>query len=353
MPGTADPIEAILRQAFQLQRLNNAIARDSTGILRALFDSIVADIARLDPTAPSALRYRRDRVAKLLDRIEALTGEAFIDWTKNVRGDLARLGRAHGLQTRADLVATLGTAGDAVKAVAPTQNMLKAILDTDPFRGETLQGWAAVQEQSTVRRMRRVLQRGMMEERDIGWIVRQVRGGSGVKGIWQATRREAEAVVRTAVTHTATQSALLTYRTNRRVTKQGQYVATLDSRTTDICLSLDGKVFDWDDATAPWPPNHMNCRSSQVPIVDWEGLGLEPPDESERFARTADGKRTQVPGSWNAGKWLREQPAGYQDEILGPRRAKLFRDGKITLDDLVRGDRSVVTLAELERKVAA
>jgi SPP1 gp7 family putative phage head morphogenesis protein len=43
-----------------------------------------------------------------------------------------------------------------------------------------------------------------------------------------------------------------------------QYVAVLDSRTTEICLSLDGKVFRY--GQGPMPPQHINCRSTIVPI---------------------------------------------------------------------------------------
>lgn len=231
MPGHADPIEAVIRQTFTLQRLNNAIARDSSGILRSLFDDIAAEIARIDPTGPAALRYRRMRVAKLIARVEEMTGEAFTEWNRAVRGDLARLGRAHGLQTTADLVATLGVAGAMVNAAAPTQNMVKAIIDTNPFQGETLAGWAKVQKAGTVRRVRQVVQRGMMEERSIDWMTRQIRGGAGVRGVWQTTRREAEAIVRTAVTEIASQAQLFTYQQNPRVVKSVEVVATLDNLT--------------------------------------------------------------------------------------------------------------------------
>lgn len=49
-----------------------------------------------------------------------------------------------------------------------------------------------------------------------------------------------------------------------------QYSAVLDEHTTDICSSLNGSVYAADDPV--WgsitPPNHHNCRSLLVPIVE-------------------------------------------------------------------------------------
>lgn len=47
-----------------------------------------------------------------------------------------------------------------------------------------------------------------------------------------------------------------------------QYSAILDDVTTEICRSLDGKIFLKDDA--PTPPLHFNCRSLLVPITKYE-----------------------------------------------------------------------------------
>lgn len=48
-----------------------------------------------------------------------------------------------------------------------------------------------------------------------------------------------------------------------------EYSAVLDSRTTELCEHLDGKVFGTDSSN--WdvyrPPNHYNCRSLLVPIT--------------------------------------------------------------------------------------
>jgi len=67
-----------------------------------------------------------------------------------------------------------------------------------------------------------------------------------------------------------------------------QYSAVLDSATTDICLSLDGKIFKTNDPAVDRfrPPNHHGCRSILVPITVNEapptmtGLDMDPTNPS-------------------------------------------------------------------------
>ena len=46
------------------------------------------------------------------------------------------------------------------------------------------------------------------------------------------------------------------------------FCATLDRRTSKICQSLDGKIYDFDDEDKKIPPLHPNCRSCLIDIVD-------------------------------------------------------------------------------------
>ena len=55
-----------------------------------------------------------------------------------------------------------------------------------------------------------------------------------------------------------------------------EYVATLDSKTSNICRGLDGKVYKRSEAISGvnFPPTHPHCRSTTVP-ADVETLGDE------------------------------------------------------------------------------
>lgn len=50
-----------------------------------------------------------------------------------------------------------------------------------------------------------------------------------------------------------------------------QYSAIMDDRTSDVCRSLDGKIFEKGEFTTQiTPPLHFNCRSLLVPITKFE-----------------------------------------------------------------------------------
>lgn len=80
-----------------------------------------------------------------------------------------------------------------------------------------------------------------------------------------------------------------------------EIVATLDSHTSDICRSLDGKVFKMSDykpgVTAP--PFHVYCRSTTAPHFK------DNFDAGERAARGADGKTYYVPDDVTYSEWKR------------------------------------------------
>lgn len=83
--------------------------------------------------------------------------------------------------------------------------------------------------------------------------------------------------------------------------EQYEIVATLDSHTSDICRSLDGKHFPMKDfqAGVTAPPFHVCCRSTTVPYFD-EDFG----DIGERAARDEEtGKTYYIPDDMNYEDW--------------------------------------------------
>lgn len=54
---------------------------------------------------------------------------------------------------------------------------------------------------------------------------------------------------------------------------QYEFLAELDSRTSDKCAAMDGKKFYLTEAQVGWnyPPLHPNCRSTVMPVIKDEG----------------------------------------------------------------------------------
>lgn len=343
-----DPTGSVVRNLFLLQRLGNGLGRDARELLRGLFDDIAAEMARIDPTGVGPDTYRRRRLQKLMAEVEALTGETFDAFHKRIRQDLAEIGKQQGQWAVSQLSETIGEIGVTVSSAATGINRMKAILDADPFEGLTLRQWADNQDTRTVQRVRRQIQLGMAENETLDDIVRRVRGRSNGRGgftggVMETTTREAEAIARTGTNFISNRAHLETYRENDDITREYEYTATLDSRTTLICANLDGRRFAYDGDSRKMPPQHFRCRSTITPVVDWDGLGVEPPPEGKRAS--ADGP---VDANTDYESWLRDQPEEVQNEVLGPARAKLFRDREASLRDMVKGDNRIVNVSDLK-----
>jgi len=83
------------------------------------------------------------------------------------------------------------------------------------------------------------------------------------------------------------------------VVDQYEFLATLDSRTTEICREMDGKVFALSEREVGvnYPPLHARCRSTVVPYFDDEI------DVGERIARDENGQTYYVPGDMTYSEW--------------------------------------------------
>lgn len=84
-----------------------------------------------------------------------------------------------------------------------------------------------------------------------------------------------------------------------------EIIATLDSKTSEICRRLDGKVFDMKDfqAGVTAPPFHPYCRTTTAPYFDdWEELGVE----RERVARNDKGDKYFVDGNMSYKEWEKQ-----------------------------------------------
>jgi SPP1 gp7 family putative phage head morphogenesis protein len=97
-----------------------------------------------------------------------------------------------------------------------------------------------------------------------------------------------------------------------------------------------------------------NCRSTTVPVIDYNALGFDPPPPGKRASM--DGP---VPADLSYGQWLAKQDATTKAEVLGKEKVPYFNmlvekyGGKDAIAKLVRDDGSELTLEQLRRRYGA
>ena len=193
--------------------------------------------------------------------------------------------------------------------------------------------------------------KGRLKFGDIGPLsVKQLQQAGGQ--LTNMANSQVQALVRTSINQVANAASQQFYEANQDITEKYRYVATLDSRTSAICRSLDGQVFEY--GKGPLPPQHFNCRSTTVPVIDYEKLDLTPPKEGKRSAQGGN-----VPANESYGTWLSKQPKARKIEALGKSKVAYFDKlsakygPEKAISKFVRDDGSEVTLEQLRRRYGA
>ena len=168
-------------------------------------------------------------------------------------------------------------------------------------------------------------------------------GGNGMK----LANNQVRTIVRTSVNQVQTMASQEVYAANQDVTQRYEYVATLDSKTTALCGSLDGKTFKYGEG--PMPPQHFNCRSTTVPIIDDEDL-------RKRFSDTRPSSVGRVSQDESYPDWLNKNPS-MQSEALGNKKPFFNylvktknKSPREALRQIIRDDGSELSLKDLIKK---
>jgi len=188
--------------------------------------------------------------------------------------------------------------------------------------------------------------------------VRQIAAAGGE--LTKLANYQVQTIVRTSVNQVQNQASQAVYAANSKVAPKYEYVATLDSRTSPICRRLDGQEFAYNKG--PTPPQHFNCRSTTVPVVDFDGLQkkyprLEKPLAGKVVTRPTGEGTGRVPQGTAYGDWLLKQDKRLQVKTLGnegkvnyfKRLAKKEGSGQKAIRKLVREDGSERSLKDLQR----
>ena len=190
--------------------------------------------------------------------------------------------------------------------------------------------------------------------------VRQIAQAGGE--LTKLANHQIQTIVRTSVNQVQNQASQAVYAANSKVAPKYEYVATLDSRTSGICKRLDGQKFEYNKG--PTPPQHFNCRSTTVPVVDYEGLkkrkgfeDLKPPPKGKVVTRPTGEGGGRVPQDTQYGDWLLGADKKTKIKTLGneqkvryfERLAKKEGSGQKAIRKMVREDGSERSLKDLQK----
>lgn len=325
-------LERLLRHQVLIQRFSGSQIKAALPILRQLARDLRARIAAADATEFQMGRMvalERDiqlLVTTATDGIQqALDLEEFavqeVEFTQRLLGAAVSVDLAEGLNI------------DAVRAITTRRQM--QLVSGDTVKRLTIPQMFDEFGEAAGRDALRLVQAGVLEGKTQQDMAR------GVAELVQTrSRRQAETVIRTATNGIGSAARNEVYAANADILDGEKWVSTLDGRTSDSCRARDGKLFPLN--SGPHPPGHFGCRSIRVPQVKKE------------YRIAAVGERASMHGPVDNrvtyGGWLKKQPKEFVDDVLGPKRAELFRSGKLRIDQFVDDQGRTLTLDELRQR---
>ena len=371
MPNISEQIaDALLRHSINLQRLDAGMRRKIIGIINGLGQQYVRDLQRYDPTSVERFAYRNRRTGQYLQTSAATTTKAYEEMERVLNKDLKEMANLEA-QVTADIVNS-SLKVELVNGALNSDVLNSLVLGTQLLNGERLHDWMLAERAYTNRILKQVVNEGVLLGSSVQDMTRKIVGtrAAGYKdGIMRIARNRASTIVRTSTNAIANKTRETVFQNNTDVIKGQQWLATLDTRTSDTCIALDGQAWDMnyepiEGSTAVWrgpPPAHPNCRSTLVPITkSWSELNKNPAIQKKLEKAEAkikpstraniDGKK--VPANMTYEKWLKQQSKARQLEVLGPTKYRLWKANQLSLTDLIDQSHRPLTVAQLVQDYA-
>lgn len=394
MPAQTEFFDAQLRHHIGVQRLSAGEVRK----VLVLLERSDREITKILRKRAKVGDFTSKRYKEMLADIRTLRKELMKELATASARDLRALAKAEQKYAATMLQDAIPVKLDFATVDA---GKLSTLVTENPFTAGTnaarnLSQWWTNLATADGNRIIEAVQLGMVQGETIDQMVARVTTALDM------TKNNATAVVRTAVNHAANSGRNAFFAENKDVVNALMWSAMLDGRTTILCASLDGHYTTADgseiteDIPIPHlddplmrPPAHVQCRSYMVGVIFAKGVALKMPDRAyvrdtrtrrwrekdfraeakadagkawkdmsvkQRNAAIAGKKRAwadanigQVSARTTYDDWLRKQPKSFQVEVLGPSRAKLFRDG-LKLDKFIDRDGGELSLAELMAK---
>lgn len=309
MSVQSDLFDNALTRRIYLERYSDGEARRVAAFLREVQADIKAELVRAYEGG-----FNEFRLKTLLKNVEDLYKDVYARMNDRIWTGFEGLA---GQQAEAT-GAALQTAAAAVEARFSQLSASRALaaVKARPLQGKFLRDMVSDLPKLHRQRMVAQIRIAYVEGESLTRAARRV---SNVTG---QNTRFLKGFIRTANAHISSVAAKASYENNPGLVEKYEWLSTLDSRTTLICQGLDGNRYPV--GKGPVPPAHFGCRSTTYPILK----GMKPlPRETFN-------------------DWIKRQPKAAQDEILGPGRAALVRDG-MNVDRFVDLTGKTLTLKQL------
>lgn len=386
MPANASLLDSITTHTINLDRVGAGLRAKIVKQLRVLESDLIKQLedSRLASGRPMTA-FRKARLTALLTQTQATISTAYGEVAKSHHADIRELA---GIEKGAAASMLNKAIGADVVTVAINGPTITRIVDNTLIQGAPSRTWWSRQAGDTQKRFSDTVRQGLLRGDTTDDIVRAVRGTRARRyqdGALSATRRNAEALVRSSVHAVANEARRDAYRDSSAYLNGMTWLSTLDGRTSIICKSRSGLQYTVDgepighSKALVGPPAHWNCRSTLVPILkSWaemagpqavpvnkagnkgrfdkffeERLASKGFSEAQIKAATRNAQASMdgvVDRSLDYETWLKGKSEAFQLDVLGQGRYELWKANRLSFSDLTDNTGRPLTLAELRAR---
>ena len=316
--------DALTEQQLRDARVEMGLRREVFAQLALLESEILSALKSHDPTDFALLARRRQEVQRLMAaEIDPLVTERYQHIATMLDEALMRLA-LHEVEVVQQVVNV--EADEEIIAVLPSERRVRAGVVHGLFPSATKptdlattgRGWWERQGQSITQRIGDSLTVGVSLEENLTELSRRVRGTpeQGFQdGLMAKARNDASRLLATQTTNALGEARVAVAERNP-AQMMLVHSSVLDSKTSSICISRHGLKYSADPPHDPighsisylsGVPYHPNCRSSMLTVLRNGG-----PVTDESLSA-----------------WLRRRGPAFQEEVLGPTRARMWREGRL------------------------
>lgn len=291
--------------------------------------------------------WSKARIIEQLNEAKVVIHQYYGD-IENVSNDVTdNVSKAAAKATASSLSVAVG--GQVPIKVVPPADYLKTLASNTIVQGAVQKEWWSSQAKDTASGFQTAVRQGLVAAETTPQIVKRVRG------VMDISKRSAKTLVHTSVQSVANTAREKIFEDNGDVMSGKEWSAALDRRTCPTCGVRDGKRWTIDNKPInhgiPYtiPPQHFQCRCSMIPVLKtWKELGINMDELPDSTRASMDGQVTDKTFE----DWLKrktEKNPNFANDLLGKGRAQLWKDGKITFDQMISGGKEL-TLGDLQKK---
>ena len=321
------------------------VAIQSRAIIVKLLENLEKEL--IAKVADGVTDWSKARIDKQLKEASTVIKQYYDDAAGIAKDTTTNVAQVSASATTDSLLMAVGN--QVAMAAIPTASYLETLAGSTIIQGAVQRDWWSRQSEDTVFKFQSAVRQGLVAAETTPQIVKRVRV------VLYISKRNAETLVHTSVQSVANTTREKIFADNDDVMSGKEWSSALDRRTCPTCGALDGKRWTTDSKPIGHsmvyqiPPKHFRCRCSMIPVLKtWKELGINMDELSDNTRASMEGQVTDKTfADWLARKT--ETDPAFADRTLGKGRAELWRDGKITMDQMISGGKPL-SLSELKKK---